>query len=1125
MTKTASNFTFLQSEWPDLFTAAREAEQQVRTAPRSCLFSCRYALERAARWLYKHDEYLKRPYNDNLGALIHEPTFRENMPPQLFAKVKVIHTSGNLAAHSGKQLSGLDAFRCLKELFHFLYWLYRSYSETAPQEFTFDAALLLPEDTPQRDKSQEQILALKNEMEERDKRLAEKDAAHAAALEELAELKKQIQAAKTRNAEIPDTHDYSEAETRTYIIDLLLREAGWGLDDERVREYPVTGMPNTSGTGRVDYVLWGDDGKPLAVVEAKRTTVDAKKGRTQAEQYADCLEAMFSRRPLIYYTNGYETNFWDDTAYPPRPVQGFHKKSELERLLLRRTQAKKLAEVELNKNIAGGKRPYQEEGIRRVTEDFTKKHRKALVVMATGTGKTRFAIALSDILQRAGHAKRILFLADRNALVKQAKNAFLAHLPDSNPVDIRTARGEGQTARVVLSTYPTMMGVIDEMENGERRFGIGHFDLIIIDEAHRSVYQKYRAIFEYFDSLLLGLTATPRDEVDHNTYSLFELEDGVPTFHYELDKAVDEGFLVPPKCISVPLKFQREGIKYDELSDDEKMEFEATFWDEESDDGIREVDKSMLNKWLFNKDTVDKVLKHLMKNGLKVEGGDRLGKTIIFAANHNHAEFIQERFDANFPVHAGKFARVIDSHDSGAQGLLEKFEVADKAPHIAISVDMLDTGVDVPEILNLVFLKRVYSKVKFHQMIGRGTRLCDDLFAPNENKKEFLIFDFCENFEFFNDRPEGFVNSTIAPLHQRIFRKRLDLLLSLSRQDGAEPEFKKSVREQLYRTVNGMNLDSFMIRPAQEYVERYADLSRWDSLTQEDEADIVEHLSPLQSDFDEGDIFCRRFDLLILNAQTELLAKDKAFEGRKAALMGIAEKLTKKRTIPQVAQSMDLLEAMQDADFWAEPSCGLLEQIRLIVRELVRFLDKPDQQPVYTDFEDEISEGDEVEFPGNAGSMARYRLKVQQYLREHQDHITIHKLRMNKPITGSDIKELERMLDEAEEVGSKERLKQAFENGSTLGELIRGLVGLDRAAAQGAFADFLENGSYNANQIHFVNQIIEHLTKTGTMDPKLLFESSPFTDDHASGVAGVFPIEEAKKVVDCLKSVNDNAVA
>jgi type I restriction enzyme R subunit len=1117
-----SNFAFLKSDWPDLFAAAREAEQQVQTAPRSCLFSCRYALEQATHWLYAHDDYLKRPYSDKLGALIYEPTFRENMPPQVFAKVKVIHTSGNLAVHSGKQLSGLDAFRCLKELFHFLYWLYRSYSEAEPQEFEFRSDLLPVTDAATTDRTQKQILALKKEMEARDKRLEEEQAAKAAAQEELAELKKQIHAAKERNAETPDTHDYSEAETRSYIIDLLLREAGWDIDAPKVREFPVEGMPSDTKIGRVDYVLWGDDGKPLAVVEAKRTTIDAKAGRQQAKLYADCLEKQFGRRPFIFYTNGYETYFWDDTRYPQRLVQGFHKKPELEMLMLRRTQARKLANVELDRAIAG--RPYQEEGIRRVTEHFQSKQRKALVVMATGTGKTRFAIALSDILQRAGWAKRILFLADRNALVRQAKGAFLAHMPNSNPVDIRTAREDSKTARVVLSTYPTMMSVIDEMENGERRFGIGHFDLIIIDEAHRSVYQKYRAIFEYFDSVLLGLTATPRDEVDRNTYSLFELENGVPTYHFELDEAVADGWLVPPTCISVPLKFQREGIKYDELSDDEKTEFEATFWDKEGN-GIREVDKGLLNKWLFNQDTVDKVLKFLLEKGLKVEGGDRLGKTIIFAANHRHAEFIQERFDRNFPAHAGHFARVIDSHDGSALSLLDDFTERDKNPHIAISVDMLDTGVDVPEILNLVFFKRVYSKVKFHQMIGRGTRTCEDLFAPGEHKKEFLIFDFCENFEFFNNRPKGFVNTAGEPLHQRVFRKRLNLLLGLDKK-ADEPDLQEDLRTQLYQTVSGMNLDSFMIRPTREYVERYADLARWESLTQDDVADIMDRLSGLPSDFDEGDAFCRGFDLLILNAQTELLNGDAAFLGRKTALIAMAGALARKRAIPQIAANMDLLEAMQDDAFWAAPSCGLLEQIRLVLRELVRYLDKDDTQPVYTNFTDTIGEGEEAEYPGNPNSMARYRMKVQQYLREHQDHITIHKLRMNKPITGSDIKELERMLDEAEEVGGRERFSNAFGNGTTsLGSLIRNLVGLDRTAAQAAFAHFLEDGRYTANQIHFVGLIIDHLTQTGTMDPKLLFESSPFTDEHASGVAGVFPIDEARKVVECLQNVNGNAVA
>lgn len=1118
-----SNFAFLKKEWPELYEAAVEAEQQVRTAPRSCLFSCRYALERATKWLYLHDDYLKQPYNDNLGALIHEPTFKDNMPPQLFPKVKIIHASGNLAAHSNKKPSPLDAFRCVKELFHFLYWLYRSYSEAEPTDHEFRAELLPQEDTGVDDKSRQQILALQKEKEERDRLLEEQQSAHAAALDELTQLREQVQANKARNAQRPDTHDYSEAETRTVIIDLLLREAGWDVEAKDVREFVVHGMPNESSGGRVDYVLWGKDGKPLAVVEAKRTTLDAKKGKQQAVNYADCLERKYGKRPFVYYTNGYETYFWDDTAYPPRPVQGFHKRDDLERFMLRRTQAKALSAVALNRDIAG--RPYQEEGIRRVTETFEEKCRKALVVMATGTGKTRFAIALSDILQRAGWAKRILFLADRNALVRQAKGAFLEYMPNSNPVDIRTAREDSRTARVVLSTYPTMMGILDEMEDGERVFGIGHFDLVIIDEAHRSVYQKYRAIFEYFDSLLLGLTATPRDEVDRNTYSLFELEDGVPTFHYELEEAVASDWLKPPRNFSVPLKFQRAGIKYNDLSEAEQAEFEATFWDGE-DDGIREVDKRQLNKWLFNQDTVDKVLKCLMTNGLKVEGGDQLGKTIIFAANHNHAEYILERFDANFPVHAGKFARVIDSHDGSALTLLDSFSMADKMPHIAISVDMLDTGVDIPEVLNLVFFKRVYSKVKFFQMIGRGTRLCPDIFGPGDDKEEFLIFDFCENFEFFGNNPKGYVNTAGPPLHQRVFLKRLSLLMTLAKGGhGEADEFTTAIRSRLHETVKGMNVDSFMIRPKRGYVERYADLTRWEVLSEEDEAGIVEHLSGLQSDYDEGDAICRGFDLLILNAQTELLVGDVAFEGRKQALRGIAAALTDKGTIPQVAKQMDLIEAMQDDIFWGAPSCGLLEQVRVALRELVRFLEKTAQQPVYTNFKDSMGELEEVDLPGSSQGFAKYRMKIQQYLLAHQDHIVIHKLRMNLPVTKSDIAELERLLAEADGLGGKDLLESILGEGMSLGQLIRNLVGLDRAAVQEAFSEFLENGSYSANQIHFVNQIIEHLTKTGIMDPQLLFVSSPFTDNHSSGVAGVFKIEDAQRVVQRVKDVNGNAVA
>ena len=575
---------------------------------------------------------------------------------------------------------------------------------------------------------------------------AQRDALEA----QIKQLQAEIAATKKANQAVPDDHDYNEAQTRDAFIDLLLHEAGWPLDQERDREFPVTGMPNKTGEGFVDYVLWGSDGKPLALIEAKRTKRDPRVGQQQAKLYADCLEAMFGRRPVIFYTNGYEHWLWDDTDHPPRPVQGFLKKDELELLHQRRGSRKALSSVQIDSEIAG--RPYQVRAIRRIGEAFEKDNlRKALLVMATGSGKTRTTIAAIDQLMRAGWVKRALFLADRVALVNQAIGAFKTHLPSVAPVNLVTDKDtEG---RVYVSTYPTMMGLIDDMKNGVRRFGTGHFDLVVIDEAHRSVYRKYRAIFDYFDSYLLGLTATPRDEIDRDTYSLFELERGVPTDAYDLDEAVADGYLVPPKAVSVPLKFQREGIRYDDLSDEEKEQWDALEWTEDGDIPDR-VEASALNKWLFNEDTVDKVLEHVMTHGLKVQDGDRLGKTIIFAKNHAHAVFIAERFDANYPHLKGQFARVIDFKTEYAQSLIDDFSDLNKPPHIAISVDMLDTGIDVPEVVNLVFFKIVRSKTKFWQMIGRGTRLCPDLFGPGTAQGALPGLRFLPELRVLQPEPE-----------------------------------------------------------------------------------------------------------------------------------------------------------------------------------------------------------------------------------------------------------------------------------------------------------------------------------------------------------------------------------
>jgi type I restriction enzyme, R subunit len=771
-----SNFAFLAAEFPAVHEAAVEAERQAGVSPTAAAFFAGKTVEIAVKWAFKSDPNLKLPYQDNIAALLHEPSFRRAAGEAVFAKAKYINTLRNRAVHEEKTISSGDAAGAVKELFHVCFWLARTYSRKAkPADgLSFDASVLSRRDDVLK-KAFVQLKAQQAELDAKNGDLTKLLTDKQNLDEELKQLRAAVAAARKAAETRPDAHNYNEAETRDRYIDLLLREAGWGLDKPDDTEFRVEGMPNNEGVGFVDYVLWGADGKPLGLVEAKRTRKDARVGQQQAKLYADCLEARFGQRPVIFYSNGYEHWIWDDTRYPPRQIGGFYKRDELELIIQRRTGRKKLGSEAISRKIV--ERPYQHRAIRNVARSFEQDgERKALLVMATGSGKTRTVIALVDLLMRAGWVKRVLFLADRTALVNQAAGAFKVQLPDSAPVNLVTERtSEG---RVFISTYPTMMNLIDGKQEGKAKFGPGHFDLIVIDEAHRSVYQRFRAIFEYFDSFLVGLTATPKDEIDKNTYSLFELEDGVPTDAYSLDEAVADSWLVPPKAISVPLKIVRSGLRYDELSEDEKDQWDMLEWGE--DEIPDSVEAAEVNKRLFNEDTVDRVIAHLMQNGIKVEGGDRLGKTIIFAKNQDHAYFIEKRFNLAYPALTGHFARVI-TYKTGAyaQTLIDDFSKKAKDPHIAISVDMLDTGIDVPEVVNLVFFKQVRSKTKFWQMMGRGTRLCENLFGPGQHKEFFRVFDYCQNLEFFGANPEFKEAGSAKSLSERLFAARIDLIRAL----------------------------------------------------------------------------------------------------------------------------------------------------------------------------------------------------------------------------------------------------------------------------------------------------------------------------------------------------------
>lgn len=1108
-----TNFDFLQSKQPfaSFANSSIEAEKSLLVSPATCAILARRALELAVKWIYSFDNDLTVPYQDNISSLVHEPTFRQIIEPELFPIIKYVIKLGNTAVHTNAPITRDEAVLALRNLHELVRWIDYCYADAYTCQ-DFDESLL---------PSGEETRVRPQELQDLYDRLSGKDQRLEEIRKENEELRAAITAQRKTNTEQHDfaVDEISEAQTREKYIDIELKLAGWKLGGDCVAEVPVTGMPNRTGEGFADYVLYGDNGKPLAVVEAKKSAKDPIAGSQQAKLYADCLQAASGQRPLIFITNGFEVYLINDAEeYPQRRVSAIFAKEELQRIVDRRSSKKSFASAEIRDDITN--RYYQKEAILAVREAIEKKHRKMLLVMATGSGKTRTAISIVDLLTRHNYAKHILFLTDRKTLVRQAKNSFSNLLPSLTLCNLLDQKDSPEQARMIFSTYPTMMNAIDaaKRKDGRKLFTPAHFDLIIIDESHRSIYKKYRDIFDYFDAMLLGLTATPKDEIDKNTYSVFELESGVPTFAYELETAVKDGYLVDYRAVRVKSKIMEEGIRYSDLSDEEKEEFEKTFEDDET---VRDaISSSAINDWLFNAATIDMVLNRLMEQGLKIEGGDKLGKTILFAKNIPHATVIVERFQLLYPECGSHFIKQIDYSIEYAESLIDHFSTKDKMPQIAVSVDMLDTGVDIPEVLNLVFFKKVRSKSKFWQMIGRGTRLCKDLLGAGMDKEAFLIFDFCNNFDFFEENPKGFEAKTMESLTEKIFNTKVAIARELQDaryQDGAYPAYREEIVNELLESVKALDRASFRVKMQQRYVDTYKNQAAWNQLGAASTADIKEHISPLIVFAHENEM-TKRFDYLMYTVDLAYLQHQNAT----SLIRGIvktAEELSKLYSIPQVAAQKHTIEKVQNEEFWDSATVLELEKVRESLRELVKFIEKSEQTLYYTNFSDEIVAVKETPSLYSTLDLKDYRKKVTFYLKAHQDELAIYKLRNNKPLTKLDMQTLERIL--WEELGSKTDYEKEY-GATPVGKLVRKIVGLDRSAANEAFGKFLSAERLNATQVRFVSLIVDYIVANGMIEDNRVLTEEPFRSLGSITALFADKMQHARELMDVIASIKRN---
>ncbi len=1103
------NFEFLRSGPEYLFRYCQLLESSVTKDPGRGVVYARHILKISLQWLGQNVtdfQHVSSP-----GRILFEAKFCQLISPGLREELNLINPMAKQVISRGQPISQSMAEHVAKVICALLRCLYNNFGSIT--------SLHLP--IPSLEDIHQPFSA--HQLQQLAARLDNENYSSAGP---------QVHTGKTvpQSRWILDKHIISP----DFLILAMLYKSGWTLANvpSSGSVSSVTPKFRLSDTF-VDYLLWGDNGKPLALVETTYSAANIKTGKTRARVLADSLYDTFGQRPLIFYSDGSTVWLWDDTYYAARKVHGIPAKDELAWRLNQRDAREELVLYKPQPSLA--QRYYQLAATQHVLEAYgNARQRKALVTMPTGTGKTLLGIAIAEILIRANWARRILFLADRISLVTQAKRVFSSRLGSISMSNLLDPESDDQ-ARIVFSTHQTMLNAIDDTDpDKETRFSVGHFDLIVIDEAHRSVYQKFGRIFDYFDALLLGLTATPRGEVDRNTYRLFDLDNNVPTYAYDLNDAARDKYVVPPIAYSVPVKFSRFGIAYDELSEEEQAEYELqeSFYDGDTGRLSKEIDSSALNRWLFNADTVDQVLNHLMRSGIKVASGDLLGKTIIFAKNRQHAEFIVERFVIQFPYLPDSFCQRVDYSVTNAQEIIDWFSERHRYPQIVVSVDMLDTGIDVPDLVNLVFFKIVRSRVKFWQMVGRGTRLSKNLFGPGQDKESFLIFDYCENLEFFNAKPKGSPSRLYPSLKTKIFTKRLLLYRHIrqlaSRTSGPplSPEIfnlGESLADDLHQWVSGLNPNSSIVSEHRNLVLQFSALPAWENLSDDDQQRLLAYVAPLPT-AEHEDVYARRLDLLILNLQSQIVCGLDTQPAHRNALAHVASQLTTKLSIPAVKKVKPHLDEILKEPFWTNPTLSALEQVRLALRGLVRFVETQNKDSVFTRFTDLVlvEQAERFDLTTADPTLEAYRAQVKNYIEAHIDHATIWRLRNNKPVSPQDLESLENILFDVEGSINRHTFVQAYGTDTPLGVFVRKITGLSRRAANAQFAEFISSHNFNSHQISFIDEVINHIVENGIMDPAVLFET-PFNRYHDQGVVGVLGTN-AKNLITLVENLNANAM-